>query len=81
MAELEKTTPFLWIGENMNERNQNVAIACLLVLVLTPNFALAYVDPGMGSLIIQAAIAGMAGASLFFRETIGKFLKALFKKK
>lgn len=30
--------------------------------------ALAYVDPGTGSMLVQMAIAGLAGAMFYFRE-------------
>jgi hypothetical protein len=38
---------------------------------------LAYIDPGSGSLIIQAVIATAIAVPLFFRHQIGRFLSAL----
>lgn len=38
---------------------------------------LAYIDPGTGSLIIQAAIAAAIAVPLFFRHHIGRFLNVL----
>ena len=38
---------------------------------------LAYIDPGTGSLIIQAVIAAAIAVPLFFRHHIGRFLNAL----
>jgi hypothetical protein len=35
---------------------------------------LAYIDPGSGSLIIQAAIAAVVAVPLFFRHQIGRLL-------
>ena len=35
---------------------------------------LAYIDPGSGSLIIQAVIATAIAVPLFFRHHIGRFL-------
>jgi hypothetical protein len=35
---------------------------------------LAYIDPGSGSLIIQAAIASLVAGVVFFRNTIARFL-------
>ena len=35
---------------------------------------LAYIDPGSGSLIIQAAIAAVVAVPLFFRHQIGRVL-------
>jgi hypothetical protein len=40
---------------------------------MTGNFSfLAYVDPGTGSLILQMLIAGVVGASVFFRSALGR---------
>ena len=38
---------------------------------------LAYIDPGSGSLIIQAAIAAVVAIPLFFRNQIGRLLSGL----
>ncbi len=35
---------------------------------------LAYIDPGSGSLIIQALIAGLVAAPIFFRKQISRVL-------
>ncbi len=35
----------------------------------------AYIDPGSGSLIIQAVIAGLVAVPFFFREQIGRFVR------
>ena len=35
---------------------------------------LAYIDPGSGSLIIQAAIAAVVAVPVFFRHHIGRLL-------
>jgi len=37
----------------------------------------AYIDPGSGSLMIQAIIAGIIAAPLFFRHKISKFVRAI----
>jgi hypothetical protein len=37
----------------------------------------AYIDPGSGSLIIQALIAGLVAVPIFFRHQISRFLRAL----
>ena len=41
-------------------------VAVLAVTSVQP--ALAYVDPGTGSMLVQMAIAGLAGALFYFRE-------------
>ncbi len=37
---------------------------------------LAYIDPGSGSLIIQAIIATIVAVPFFFRQQIGRILRA-----
>ncbi len=37
----------------------------------------AYIDPGSGSLIIQAVIASIVAIPFFFREQIGRLLRAI----
>jgi hypothetical protein len=39
-------------------------------------FVLAYIDPGSGSLIIQAVIAGLVAAPVIFRSQIRRFVAA-----
>lgn len=38
---------------------------------------LAYIDPGSGSLIIQAAIAAIVAVPFFFREQIRRVVRAV----
>lgn len=38
---------------------------------------LAYIDPGTGSLIIQAAIATVLAVPFFLREQIGRFVRQI----
>ena len=38
---------------------------------------LAYIDPGSGSLIIQAAIAAVVAVPFFFREQIRRVIRAV----
>jgi hypothetical protein len=40
-------------------------------------FFFAYIDPGSGSLIIQALIAGLVAVPIFFRHQIARFLRAV----
>lgn len=35
---------------------------------------LAYIDPGSGSLLLQALLAGLLSIPFFFRRTIGGFI-------
>jgi hypothetical protein len=38
---------------------------------------LAYIDPGSGSLIIQAVIAAIVATPIFFRKQVGRLIGAL----
>ena len=38
---------------------------------------LAYIDPGSGSLIIQAVIATVIAVPFFFRQQIGRFMRTI----
>ena len=38
---------------------------------------LAYIDPGSGSLIIQAVIATIVAVPFFFRQQIGRFVRTV----
>ncbi len=37
----------------------------------------AYIDPGSGSLVIQALIAGLVAVPIFFRRQISRFVRTL----
>ena len=59
-------------------------LTLLFVVSLFPNNAHAYIDPGMGSLILQAILGFIAVAVTsitIFWNKIKFFLKSLFKKK
>ena len=50
-----------------------VAVVALVLLLITPAHALAYVDPGTGSYLLQLALAGfLAGA-----YTVGRYWHSL----
>ena len=54
------------------------------MFIMTPNVAQAYLDPGTGSIILQALVAGVVSISVAFssiRMKIKMFLRALFKTK
>lgn len=36
-----------------------------------------YIDPGSGSLILQAVVAGVIGGLLYFRRTVSSFIHKL----
>ena len=41
------------------------------------HFAIAYIDPGSGSLIIQVAIATAVAIPVFLRAQISRFIKSI----
>ena len=50
-------------------RSRTARVACgVLILAASSQPAYAYIDPGTGSMLIQMAIAGIAGALFFFRQ-------------
>jgi hypothetical protein len=51
-------------------------VICNGVSALMDQF-LAYIDPGSGSLIIQAVIATIVAIPFFFRQQIGRVLRAV----
>lgn len=59
-----------------------IAVTTLSVMVLIPDLAFGYLDPGTGSIIVQVLVAGALGA-LFtiknFYRTIKDFIIGIFK--
>ena len=57
---------------------RDAVLAVFVMVALTPSMAHAYIDPGFGALVWQAAFAAIAGALFFFRSTIaatGRWMK------
>lgn len=52
----------------------------LALALLAPAAAHAYVDPGFGALVWQAAFAAIVGAIFFLRNTIGASFRWMRKK-
>jgi hypothetical protein len=50
-----------------------------ILLSLSPTVAFAYFDPGTGSLLIQAAIGGIAAITVFWGN-LKNYARALFSK-
>lgn len=48
-------------------RNRTSALVAVLLLLIAPGTAYAYLDPASGSMILQAVIGGVAAAALAFR--------------
>jgi|TARA_Y200000002_G_scaffold369548_1_gene363803 uncharacterized membrane protein len=56
----------------------------LIFFSINPNIAYAYLDPGTGSIILQALVSIIAAIAAFFslaRYKVREFFKSLFKKK
>ena len=49
----------------------------MVLVLLVPRTAAAYIDPGTGSLAVQALIAGLVTVSVVFRRTIGRLFGGL----
>ena len=56
-----------------------ISLAGFLAMLSLSAPAYAYIDPATGSIILQAAIGAVAGATLFFRTSLYK-VKALFSR-
>jgi hypothetical protein len=56
------------------------AIKLFTLCITFPGVAYAYVDPGMGMLVMQGIIA-LIGAVIFFLKNPIKFLKSIIKRK
>ena len=52
----------------------------LILIFLFPNTSYAYLDPGSGSLILQALLAALAAVIAFFKK-IKNYVRNLFTKK
>jgi len=56
----------------------------LIFFLINPSIAYAYLDPGTGSIILQALVSIIAAIAAFFslaRYKVKEFFKSLFKKK
>lgn len=53
------------------------SVGCAFLLFFTPSEAFAYVDPGSGALIWQAALSAFFGALFLARRTLLKLLGGL----
>lgn len=57
-----------------------ISFAGFLAMLSLAAPAHAYIDPATGSIVLQAAIGAVAGATLFFRTSLYK-VKALFSRR
>ena len=49
----------------------------IVLLLLLPDRALAYLDPGSGSMMLQLLLGGLAGVAVLLRVCWGKLQSAL----
>ncbi len=66
------------------KQNKGIVIATFGLIMILSSPAYAYLDPGTGSMLIQAVIAIIAATSLFlsmFWKRVKAFLNRLFGKK
>lgn len=56
-----------------------ISLAGLITMISLSAPAHAYLDPATGSIILQAVIGAVAGATLFFRTSLYR-LKSLFSR-
>jgi hypothetical protein len=54
-----------------------LTVFCLIFLV--PDISYAYLDPGAGSIVLQALAAGLIGLGIFWRRIING-IKRLFRR-
>jgi hypothetical protein len=57
-----------------------ISLAGLTIMLSLSAPAYAYIDPATGSIVLQAAIGAVAGATLFFRTSLYR-IKALFSRR
>ena len=63
--------------------NKKIVFICF-ILIFYPLPAYSYLDPGTGSIILQALVAAIAAVGVFFTQLKIKFLvlmRKIFKKK
>ena len=54
-------------AERFMKRKFDASLVLLFVCLTSPQIAWAYLDPGTGSMMIQAIIAGVTGAAVIMR--------------
>lgn len=76
------TVPFLSKNnkngvQTMSSLIKFVSLVALVVVFILPGTAHAYIDPGTGSIILQALAAGLLGLGVFWRRIMA-CIKPLF---
>jgi len=63
---------------------KKIILITFVILISNSNYAFAYLDPGTGSIILQAIIGAIAAGLTFFTNfwlKVKNFFKKIFKKK
>lgn len=63
---------------------KKIILLTFAILISNSNYAFAYLDPGTGSIILQAIIGAIAAGLTFFTNfwlKVKDFFKRIFKKK
>jgi hypothetical protein len=55
-------------------------VVCLIFFLVFPQNAYAYLDPGTGSMMLQALAAGIIAAGVFWRRILNACKRFLIKK-
>ena len=57
-----------------------LVIFCIIFIVVLDKNALAYIDPGSGSMLLQMLLAVIIGTFFYFRDFVMKIIKSIKKK-
>lgn len=60
---------------------KTIAVFFLGVIAIEPDFALAYIDPSSGGLLVQILLGGIAGIGVLVKLYWGKLTKLFRKEK
>ncbi len=60
---------------------KTIAVLFAGALVIEPDFALAYIDPSAGGLLVQLLLGGLAGIGVLVKLYWGKLTKLFRKEK
>ena len=64
--------------------NKIFSLSCIVTLIIFPIKAFAYLDPGTGSIILQAILGAIAAGlsyCAFYWNKVKNFFRKIFKKK
>jgi len=65
----------------MQTMRKTIAVLFVGILVIEPDYALAYIDPSAGGLLVQLLLGGLAGIGVLVKLYWGKLTKFFRKEK